>query len=299
MCLTRRGTVTVPAALRPWITHVSAAPLTPLAAGDGPVTLTHLPDAATVLVFHIDADRRGELMVMGPRTRAGYFAGKDLPLVVRLRFRPGGAQPLLGVEAGALTDRAVRLGELWGAAGDRLAEELAAEGTDAAAVLARLERALLARLEGHGPPPDPARGRLLLSAAAALSPVPGDGPGRVREVARDLGVSERQLRTLFTRGIGLPPKRFARIARVRTVLARGTTGTAGAGTGVRTGAERAGARLALAAGYYDQSHMAAEFRELIGVTPSAFLAGERPAPRACGATAETAATAAGTGSAAR
>ncbi|MFG3253402.1 DUF6597 domain-containing transcriptional factor [Streptomyces sp. NPDC048172] len=289
MCVTRRGTatvrVTVPAALRPWVAHVSAAPLTPR---DGlPVTLTHLPDAATVLVFHIDAARRGELVVMGPRTRAGYFAGKDLPLVVRLRFRPGGAQPLLGVEAGALTDRAVPLGELWGAAGDGLAEELASEGTDAARVLARLERALLVRLAGHGPPPGPEHGKLLLSAAAALSPPSGgNAPGRVREVARDLGVSERQLRTLFTRGIGVPPKRFARIERVRAVLARGTE-AGGAGAGGADRADRAGgaegARLAVAAGYYDQSHMAAEFRELIGVTPSAFLAGERPAPHACGA----------------
>lgn len=34
-------------------------------------------------------------------------------------------------------------------------------------------------------------------------------------------------------------------------------------------------------GYYDQSHMAAEFRRLIGAAPAAYFAGRLPAPHAC------------------
>ena len=85
---------------------------------------------------------------------------------------------------------------------------------------------------------------------------------------RRLHVSERRLRALFADGVGLSPKHFARIDRVRTVLA--------AASGVRW------ADVAAAAGYYDQSHMTSEFRHLMGVPPTAFAAGRRPAARRCG-----------------
>ncbi|MFC4114521.1 AraC family transcriptional regulator [Nonomuraea zeae] len=40
-------------------------------------------------------------------------------------------------------------------------------------------------------------------------------------------------------------------------------------------------QLAAATGYYDQSHMTAEFRTLMGVTPAAYFAGRLPALQAC------------------
>jgi AraC-like DNA-binding protein len=41
------------------------------------------------------------------------------------------------------------------------------------------------------------------------------------------------------------------------------------------------ADVATAAGYYDQSHMTAEFRQLMGVPPAAYVAGRLPAARPC------------------
>lgn len=79
-------------------------------------------------------------------------------------------------------------------------------------------------------------------------------------------ISERRLHTLFTTGTGLSPKHFARIVRIRTVL--------GADAGQWSD-------IAAAAGYYDQSHMTAEFRHFMGVPPAAFTAGRRPAARPC------------------
>jgi hypothetical protein len=65
----------------------------------------------------------------------------------------------------------------------------------------------------------------------------------------------------------LSPKQFARISRVRRVLAR-------------AGQER-WASLAEEAGFFDQAHMIGDFRSLMGVTPAAFLAGKRPAVTPC------------------
>ena len=90
----------------------------------------------------------------------------------------------------------------------------------------------------------------------------------VRDVAERLHLSERQLRTVFTLAVGVSPKRFARIQRVRYALAlRGRLPLA---------------RLAVEAGYYDQSHLTSEFRATMGVTPHSFISGQVPAPVDCG-----------------
>ncbi|WP_084735056.1 helix-turn-helix domain-containing protein [Actinophytocola xinjiangensis] len=87
-----------------------------------------------------------------------------------------------------------------------------------------------------------------------MTPVPGS--------ARWLGVSERRLRQVFTTTVGIPPTRFTRIARIAAILPRLHRDPL--------------ARLASDAGYYDQSHMTAQFHEVMRVTPTAFAAGRLP-----------------------
>lgn len=221
----------VPDVLRPWIAGISVAAS---AAG----TAVDIPDHATTLVL-----RDGHVVAMGPRTRAGYHVSDAGPTCVRVRMRPGRARALLGRSPRDLADRAVPVPDLPGLDPDRLAADPVG--------------ALTSALRDREPPDD------LLEHAARL--LPG---ADVAATARRLHVSERHLRNLFTEGVGLAPKHFARIARVRTVLADSH--------------DRRLADLAAAAGYYDQSHMTAEFRHLMGVPPAAFAAGRRPAPRRCG-----------------
>jgi AraC-like DNA-binding protein len=201
----------------------------------------------------------GEVKVIGPRTQATYFEGKDLPVCVRFRVRPGCAQPVLGVEADQLSDTSVSLSELWGRRGRRLDAELA--DSDPAEAVGQLETALLQRLSTHQVR-DTALAR---HAVGGLTAGVGQPAERVRDTARRLGVSERHLRDVFTASVGVSPKQFARITRVRTVLS---------GTGPL-------AQLAGDAGYYDQSHMTAEFRSMMHVTPGAYAAGRLPDAVAC------------------
>jgi AraC-like DNA-binding protein len=222
--------------------------------------LVHVPDTATALVFRTTADGRADLVVVGPRTRAAYFAGKNLPVCVRVRLRPGTARPLLGVPISALVDRVTPLADLWGAAALRLERRLTRLDGDRRLILAQLETALQARTRG----PD-TRDGLVGAAAAALS---ARGRERLSDLAPRMGVSERHLRDLLTEDAGLTPKSFARIARLRDALAHG-----GRSSGL--------AQLAAATGYYDQSHMTAEFRSLMGVPPGAFFAGRLPALQRC------------------
>jgi AraC-like DNA-binding protein len=254
--------LTPAAPLRPWIADISVGAV---AAGDQQ-PLTHVPDTATLLVFRTTAAQRSDLLVVGPRTRASYHTGKDIPSCVRVRIRPGRARPLLGVSLSQLADRVVPLGELWGASGDVLARDLADLGSDPELVLERLQAELLAHLTAQTPG-DLSRSDLLHAATQALTPHADRQPEQVPALAKRLAVSERHLRNLFTDGVGLSPKHLARIERVRRVLARPRQGN--------------WAQLAAEAGYYDQSHLTAEFHSFMGAPPHAFHAGRIPAARPC------------------
>lgn len=242
--------VPVPA-LRAWV-----ADATWVRSGAG-VPLVHLPDAATALVYRRTGPRDAGLRVVGPRGRASYHPGKELPMCVRIRLRPGAARSAFGVPVSELRDRAVPLTDLWGARAARLEQRLS-ELDDSESVLRAMEGALLGGLTNDVD----SRDAVLRQAIASLS-----GGEQVAALARRLSVSERRLRDLFTDRVGLPPKRFARIQRIRAVVVRaGSAGWAG---------------LASDAGYYDQSHLAADFQELIGVSPAAFVAGRLPAGTPC------------------
>jgi AraC-like DNA-binding protein len=239
--------IPVPPPLRPWFSTITAGRLA------GPArTVQEPPDHAVALTLRTVPGAGGEWLATGPRTVALYSHGVPGPSCLTLRIRPGRAAALLGgrlVTAPAgLTDRAVPLSEL----SPRLADELASGlvGEPVGALLDRLAAALPQTSTSDDP----------VAVAAELL---GEG---VAEAARRLHLSERHLRTLFVRRVGIAPKRFARIERVRTVLAR---------------APEKWRDAAADAGYADQSHLTAEFRRLMGVTPTAWAADRLPPPRAC------------------
>jgi AraC-like DNA-binding protein len=85
---------------------------------------------------------------------------------------------------------------------------------------------------------------------------------RIEELAKSLGVSRQSLGAAFRQRVGLPAKVFARVCRFRQAHEQIRSARQG---------ECDWAGLALAAGYYDQSHLIHEFRELSGSTPEMFL----------------------------
>lgn len=184
----------VPTALRSWIAGIGD-----VAVDRAPEdAYTHLPDTATKVVVRVAQNGRHDTLVVGPRTRATYHADPDERLVscTQLRLAPGAVGPLLGVPAGDLVGRAVPAADLPGPAARRLARELAAGEP----------QEITARLADLLPPPvDGSRERLLRAAVDALSTRPDHAPAAVHDVARELAVSERQLRNLFAVGVGVSP----------------------------------------------------------------------------------------------
>jgi transcriptional regulator GlxA family with amidase domain len=86
-------------------------------------------------------------------------------------------------------------------------------------------------------------------------------PRPIADVARRMGVSPRHLTRTFRHAVGLTPKMFARISRFQRVAAV---------LDHEPGDVLAG--VALACGYYDQSHLVRDVRAFAGGTPVALRA---------------------------
>ena len=86
----------------------------------------------------------GRGTVLGPMSHVGRTEGSERPEMVGAYFRPAVAALFLRVAIADLTDYAIAIGDIWGAAGARLVSELCE--LDEASRIDRLESALLARL---------------------------------------------------------------------------------------------------------------------------------------------------------
>ena len=211
--------------------------------------LEHIPDGRTYLVVR-SIEGEGDVTVLGPRTRAHFKRVSGVQRAVMLQFKPGWSCALLGVAANELTDRHVALEDLWGRPGRDLRLELLAAGSTRE-LLDLVSSSLVGRAEQTV---EPEAARLARRAVRLLE----GGETRIDRVASLLGVTTRHLRRAFTENIGIGPKDFARTVRLRRAVRMAERSTDWV-------------RIASDAGYYDQAHLIAEFRELIGLTPGAFL----------------------------
>ncbi|WP_410810102.1 helix-turn-helix domain-containing protein [Micromonospora sp. 067-2] len=230
------------------------------------------PDHAVTLTWRVGSDDPYDIVIMGPRTHARYHLGRPGRDCLQLRFRPGRAADFLGLPLRDLADRAVAAADL----GSRSVTALVQTIADGGALVAPQSHAARLRSLAEALPVAPSshadraalRRRIVAEATALLSVDDGLTRESVHRVARRLNVSERHLRTVFTDGVGLTPSRFVRIDRIRTVLANIQQKLPEVSTG---------------AGYYDQSHMTAEFRSVMGTTPYAFTTRRWPTIEACAA----------------
>jgi AraC-like DNA-binding protein len=172
--------------------------------------------------------------------------------IIGVHFKPGGAFPFLGPPAAELAHQHVDLQALWGPAARELRERLCEARTPGEG-FHLLEEALLAHLcrdlDHHG------------AVWAGLETFAREaGPRRVLDVAASVGLSQRRFIQVFSAEVGLPPKLFSRVLRFQRARLRAD---------VRQAPDWA--RLALAAGYFDQSHLIRDFLAFSGLSPADYL----------------------------
>lgn len=190
-------------------------------------------------------------VIQGPRDRFSVRGTEGASRVIGVHFHPGGAAAWFGGALPELRNRTLLLEDLWGAAARSLRERLQHAPSPQAA-LQLLEAHLLQRLRG-APPAD----TMVMQAIAALHRNPAQA--LIEPVQRASGCTPAQFIRRFEQAVGLTPKRYARVLRFNTMLP----------LLVRAG-PRDWAQLAVAAGYFDQSHLIHEFRRLAGLTPAAY-----------------------------
>jgi AraC-like DNA-binding protein len=269
----------VPApALRPFIAGYSGY----RQAGVAPARHRGLPSPYLTVIFTLDdplvlaahPDPRQppgsyRTLVGGLHTSPALVTHQGRQSGIQLMLSPLGARALFGMPAGELASLDVDGPAVLGALADQIVERIREEPCWPGR-FAVLDRMLTARL-GTSP-----AGPAVRAGASGVSAEVGhawrrllaaDGPFNVSALAAETGWSDRHLRNRFREETGLTPKTAARVMRFDRARRRLQAQAA-------PGERPVLATVAADCGYYDQAHLAREFRELAGCPPSAWLAEE-------------------------
>ncbi len=228
------------------IAHYTVMPPVP-AASAAPAALNIIPDAAGCIVFKCDGlSFQGTFW--GATTHIETVAGNQEPgmLYLFVEFLPGGARRLSGHPQAQHTNQRLPLAlldpPLFLAA--REAFEKAERVQD---FFQSLNHFFLSRLCSIQPPCSDAAVQLAFRHT-----------GSVQEMARETCYSERHLNRIFSDVLGVNAKTWLRLQRINLALP------------LVQNPRLTLAETAQQAGYFDQSHFTHEFKQVCGVTPSAY-----------------------------
>jgi AraC-like DNA-binding protein len=213
-----------------------------------------LPTGTVELVFAIDGPRRRGVLC-GPHNQPFFLENPGSCSVVAAHFRPGGAFPFFRVPPDELRNQVITLDDVWGWDAAEIEERLLEAGT-LAERFAILEAVLTVRATG----PLERRPEVRFALRELRQPRTS-----IAHVANQVGYCRRHFIETFKGEVGLTPKAYARVKRFQHALS---------GVGMSHEVDWAG--LAYSCGYYDQSHLANDFRAIAGLTPSDYLALRTP-----------------------
>jgi len=222
-----------------------------------------LPDGCVELILNFGAQfsqhDEGELKLQPRSFLVGQMTGPILisptgPVhLLGIRFHPGGTLPFLRFPLHEITDQVVDLGGL----SSKLERELLSVTSQSPlltdkvnAVEAFLTNQLLNTKQDSWP--------MMLAARI----VDSGGVVAVDRLARDAGISSRQLERRFLREVGLGPKMLGRIIRFQQVFRAVEQ------------CNSAWAEVAIECGYYDQAHLIRDFNQFARQTPAVLFSNQ-------------------------
>ncbi|MFQ8600857.1 MAG: helix-turn-helix domain-containing protein [Oscillospiraceae bacterium] len=228
------------------IAHYTVMPPAP-AKSAAPASFHIIPDAAGCIVFTFDGrDFRGTFWGATTHTETVTSNQEAGMLYLFVEFLPGGARRLSGVPQAQHTNRRLPLAlldpTLFQAA--QAAFEKAETAQD---FFQSLNHFFLSRLHSIQPPCSDAAVQLALRHTNS-----------VQEMARDTCYSERHLNRIFSDVLGINAKTWLRLQRINLALP------------LLQNPRLTLAETAQQAGYFDQSHFTHDFKQVCGVTPSAY-----------------------------
>lgn len=226
-----------------------------------------LPDAAVEIYFNLGPTGRhleGSVdpgrtphrpaWVLGARERPVFIEKETRDCdIVAIRLHPWMAERVLGVPANELRGALVDLDVFWGSAVDTVRNALHDE-RDLTARLRIVEDAVTGIARRR---PDDASH----VAAALCADTERNAGATVGELARHHGLTHRRVIELFDRTVGLKPKAYQRVQRLRRAFLL-----------IDRKPRPSWTTIAHRCGYYDQAHFINDFRGLTGVSPSEYEA---------------------------
>ncbi|HSM37557.1 MAG TPA: helix-turn-helix transcriptional regulator [Longimicrobiales bacterium] len=214
----------------------------------------NLGDPYEALTAEGRSRRQPAAMIVGQITAALSLRAVGRSRLLGIRLQPWAGGALLGVPMADLRDgyvEASAVAPAFAALRERLGEEPTSRW-------AHVTGAFLEARVAPGPAPTLAR-------AAVQRIVRGAGREPVEAVAAALASTPRSVERALREHAGLAPRDLRRIVRIQGAVRR-----------LRTARSVVLGRIALEAGYYDQPHFCREFRRMAGLSPTEFLARERP-----------------------
>ena len=195
--------------------------------------------------------QRLRAFVVGNQSHASITGVAGHQLGVQVELSPVGALSLLG-DVEAYNDTVVPLDDALGRQGTRLIEQLA----DAPSWEARLDVLDVSFGATERPALSPEVAWLRRQLVAS------QGQARVEALMDETGWSRRHVTNSFRRQLGIAPKAYARLLRFQHATALLMEHPRG----------RTLADIAMATGYYDQSHLTRDFAAFAGMTPGSYAA---------------------------
>ena len=231
----------------PWITFIVSV--------DGPVRVSGSVDEGDR--FDPDHSTSYDVLVAGLHPVAARVEQPTAQAGVQLALHPLAAQALLGCRASDLIGQGDHGVDVLGRVATELHDRVSSR-KDGESRLDVIEQWMRSRVDDN-------RGRSVRPELIWAWRVLQDNGGRFRvdDLAREVSLSPRQLRTLMVAETGLSPKQLARQFRFDGVIAQLADGSSSL------------AEIAASTGYADQAHLAREFRQMAGCTPTQWLVEER------------------------
>jgi AraC-like DNA-binding protein len=228
-----------------------------------------VPDGRMEIVLHLGepfaevgadgvARPQATALVAGQLTAPFRLLPRGPADVVGIRFRSEGARSVLGFPADEVNDQVAPLGEICPGLAGKLLRAASRHSLPGERVLALA--GVLSSLVRHEPPP-------LVTEVVRRLDTPRSPA--VHTLSAQLGVTRRTLERRVRAEVGLSPRMLSRVLRFRRAFRM--LDQAPAGTS---------ARIATAAGYFDQAHLIRDFRRFAGAPPAAFLASDPALTRA-------------------
>ncbi|MGN3973740.1 helix-turn-helix domain-containing protein [Tsuneonella sp. SYSU-LHT278] len=205
-----------------------------------------IPDGLVSISAAFQGRHLAGVLVSGPAAEAHVVPVQAGLRYAGMRFLPGSAMSLLGIDPVAVAGQVLPIGSICPSSGRWASAALAdfVEFGDPA----HLDAAIAERAHNGGPV-DP------VVAAASGRLIRSDGRISITALIAETGLSDRQFRTRFLAAAGLAPKTFARVRRQRAAwksLARKDAGSL--------------ADASQIAGYADQPHFSRETQRAFGTS---------------------------------